>query len=128
MGFKVTLLLALIIFIVRINARSYHFDTNWGDSEIDEDTHDWKISNTLAKPNLLDLNSRTAAKPKIASHWVIETIMEFIGLVPKHGLLIIPSEVPKGPVEIPRDEHNRPVKPWTARVPSKYLGRFPYNL
>lgn len=124
---KATLTFTLIMLIVHVNGRSHHYDTNWGDSDADwENTYAAKQQNTLAKPNLLDFNSKTAAKPKQA-YWIIEMVREFIRFVPK-GILIIPYGVPKGPVEIPRDEYNRTVRPWTARVPAKYLGKFPYNI
>lgn len=121
------LILAFTILIVQINARSYHLDTNWGDSDTYdwEDTNNIEISNTLAKPNFLDLNSQSAAKSQQAN-WMVEILKEFLGFIPK-GILIVPDRVPQGPVEQPRDEHNRKVRPWTARVPVKYLGKFPYN-
>lgn len=121
---KAILLFAFFIFINHINARSYYIKADSEDSNTDN-VNNWEISNTLEKPKLIV--KRSAAKQQLIFTWLIEAIKEFIEGIPRNGLLVVPSDVIKDPVEIPRDEYNRTVRPWTARVPLKYLGRFPYD-
>lgn len=117
-------MLTLLMFIIDINARSFYFDTNWGDEDSNDwDTTDaWETSNTLTKPELLDFGRRSAAKPQQAN-FVMDAFRKFFAVIPRPPI-VRPGIYGQ---ERARDENNQTTRPWTARVPIEYLGHWPYN-
>lgn len=126
---KSILILTLITFTVHIKAKSFYSNSNWSDEESTANDWDgannWEISNTLAKPDLLDFDSRTSAvKPRqVRWDWLTDMYRKLYVYLPK-----IPI---RGPgimgQEYARDEYNQTTRPWTARVPIEYLGQWPYD-
>lgn len=121
MGFTVTLICTLFIFVVQIKARSLYLDSSWGDSDTYGSGENWETSNTLARPELLDFNRRIAAKTTQAN-WFMDIFRELYSYIPKP--IIRPGIYGR---ERATNEYNQTTRPFTARVPIEYLGHWPYD-
>lgn len=117
---KSILMLTLLSFTVHIKAKSFYLNSNWRDVE-KNGLNNWKISNTLIKPDLFDFNPRTTIAKPIS--WLKDMYRELYVYLPKHPIT--------GPGIMEReyatDENNQTTRPWTARVPLEYLGNWPFD-